>query len=119
MSKYTFVTKSTQLNPTPFSKPIPSSTSYYQISLHPNPKTKLYHIRKFKIDENDNITKMKEYNVPKSQYEQLIKSKKPHQYKLFSVLNLNNTNYPQKGDILLLKSNILSNPTSYTGYASF
>lgn len=119
MSKYTFVTKSTQLNQTPFLRPSPSITSYYQIALHPNPKTKLYHIRKFKIDENDNITKMSEYNVQKSQYEQLIKSKKPHQYKLFSVLDLKNTNYPQKGDILMLKSNILASSTSYTGYASF
>ena len=117
MSNYTFITKSTQPD-TPFLV-TPSTTSFYQISLYPNPSTKLHHIRKFKIDGNDNITSVSNHYLKKSQYEQLIKNKKPNTYKQYSVFDLKQTNYPNKGDILMLKSNILSSPSNYTGYAPF
>ena len=91
--------------------------SFYQIAIHQHPLTKLYHIRKFKIDENDNIINLSEYNIKKLHYDKLLTQKKNNEYKLYSVYNLNSVNYPTKSDILLLKSNILSTNNTYTGYA--
>jgi hypothetical protein len=116
MTTYKFITKLNQ-HESPFMTPLASQTSFYQIALHPNPKNKLYHVRKFKIDENDNISSMSEYNIPKNKYEQLIKSKKQNEYKQYSVFDLKSVGYPQRGDVLLLKSNILSSGNNYTGFA--
>jgi hypothetical protein len=119
MSTYTFVTKQEGAGfflPTPVE---PSNTSFYQMALYSNPKTKLYHIKRFMVDENDNIIDMKNYNIEKEKYDKIVKYKKPNQYKLYSVFDLKNVGYPSKGDILVLKSNILASNNSYTGYASF
>lgn len=115
MTTYKFITKHNQHELSPSIPDI----SFYQISLHPHPKTKLHNIRKFKIDNDDNITSMSEHNITKLQYEQIIKQKKPHEYKQYSVYNLKNVTYPQRGDILLLKSNILSVNNNYSGFAPF
>ena len=115
MTTYKFITKyNTQEEPTQ-----ENELSFYQIAMFPYPKTDLYHIRKFKIDHENNITKMTEHNVKQKHYELILKQKKKNEYKLYSVYNLSTTPYPCKGDILFLKSNILANNNSYTGYAQF
>lgn len=115
MATYHFITKQNDQQFTPPQQ----LQSFIQIALFPHPKTKLYHVRKFKIDEGGNVIKMMEYNIIKGQYEKLIKQKKPNEYKQYSVYSLKNIEYPSRGDILLLKSNILSTNSSYSGYASF
>ncbi len=115
MTTYKFITK---LNPQDDIIQ-ENETSFYQIAMFPYPKTNLYHIRKFKINSEHNITKMTEHNVKQKHYDLLLKQKKNNEYKLYSVFNLSTTPYPCKGDILLLKSNILSNNANYSGYANF
>lgn len=116
MATYKFITKYNQEENTSSQQ---SYLSFYQIALHAHPQTHLHHIRKFIIDENDNIIKMSEYNIKHRYYEQLLKRKKNNEYKQYSVYNLSTVGYPQRGDILLLKSNILSVNNLYTGYAQF
>ena len=116
MTTYKFITKYNQHEQPML--PI-SQTSFYQIAAHPHPKNNLYHVRKFIIDGDDNIIKMSEYNIKQKHYDQLIKQKKSHEYKQYSVYNLTNVGYPNRGDILLCKSNILSVNNTYTGFASF
>lgn len=115
MTTYKFITKQNQDEQ--YCKP--TQTSFYQIALYPNPKNNLHHVRKFIIDESDNIVRMSEYHIKPKYYEQLLKQKKTNEYKQYSVYNLETVGYPQRGDILLLKSNILSVNNTYTGFAPF
>ncbi len=116
MATYKFITKSNQQDEQIQEE---NEMSFYQIATFPYPKTNLYHVRKFKINSENNITKMTEHNVKQKHYDLLLKQKKNNEYKLYSVYNLSTTAYPCKGDILLLKSNILSNNTNYSRYANF
>lgn len=117
MSSYTFITRQNQDS---FDKPQSTPTkSYYQIAQFPHQTTKLYHIKKFKIDDGHNIVKVTEHNVKKQHWEQLQKQKKTNEYKLYSVYTLKNVPNPNGSDIQMLMSNMLSNNTNYTGFASF
>ena len=115
MTTYKFITKQNQDD----DNNVKTRTSFYQIALYANPKTNLRHVRKFIIDESDNIIKMSEYNIKQKYYEQLLKQKKTHEYKQYSVYDLGTIGYPQRGDVLLLKSNILSGGGPVYGFAPF
>lgn len=112
MAKYTFVTKQNQDS---FNIPIPTSTkSYYQMAQFSNQTTKLYHVKKFKIDTTHTILKVTDHNIKKSQWEQLQKQKKINEYKLFPVYSLKTIPPPSGSDIHLLMSNMLSSNNDFT-----
>ena len=93
--------------------------SFLQIASFPNPKTKLYHVRRFIIDGKNEFAGIKEYFLSKRRYDKLLQRKKKNQYKLYSVYNLNIINYPCMSDILMLKSDILGSNYDYYGFAPF
>lgn len=97
----------------------PSSKSFLQVANFPNPKTKLYHIRKFVIDGDNTLTSYKDYFLNKSTYDKLLNKKKNNEYKLYAVHDLNTVSYPTQSDILVLKSDILSCNYDYYGEAPF
>ena len=112
MSKYKFVNSFDE--PEPCQEP---NISFYQIAAFADLQTKLYHIRKFTINHNNEFVSVKNHHVNKRTYMKLIKHKKNNEYKLFSVYDLNQVAYPTLSDILLLKSDILSTNYDYYGYA--
>lgn len=114
MSTYKFVNNFDKLD-----QPIETQLSFIQIASFPNPKTKLYHIRRFIIDQNNEFAGIKEYFLNKRKYDKLLQRKKGNQYKLYSVYNLNIINYPCMSDILMLKSDILGSNYDYYGFAPF
>jgi hypothetical protein len=114
MSTYKFVKT--------FDEPIEQDNtqlSFIQVASFPNPKTNLYHVRRFIVNQNNEIIGIKEYFLSKKRYDRLLQRKKRNQYKLYSVYNLNVVNYPCASDILMLKSNILGSDYNYSGFAPF
>ena len=114
MSKYKFVNSFDE--PEPCNEP---NISLYQIAAFADPKTNLYHARRFTINYNNEFVSVKNHYINKRMYRKLLKVKKNNEYKLFSVYDLENVGYPSLSDILLLKSDILSTNYDYYGYAPF
>jgi|688.fasta_scaffold636774_1 hypothetical protein len=112
--KYKFVSS--------FDKPediIVSTASFLQIASFPNPKNKLYHIKKFIINQNNEFIDAKEYFLNKNKYEKLLKIKRKNEYKLYAVYDLNTVNVPSLSDILMLRSTILGSDHYNYGFAPF
>lgn len=95
------------------------NTSFYQLCSFANPNNNLYNARKFIINEKNEITSVKDFKLTKKQFEKLLKIKKPHQYKSYPTYTFKQVEYPSMGDILMLKSDILSTSHNYTGFAPF
>lgn len=97
-------------------KPEIKMESYYQICMFPNKDNK-FMVRKFTINGKNDFDKVKIYEVSRKLVDKLIKSKKKHQYKLYSTSDIKLVEYPKLADINLLKSDILNNHYNYSGYA--
>ena len=93
--------------------------SFYQIASFCNPKTHTYHIRRFIVNDNNEFVNIRDHYIDKRRYHKLLKIKKPNQYKVYSVYDLNNINYPSMGDVLGAKSSMISSNTDYYGAAPF
>lgn len=98
---------------------VETTTRFLQIAAFPNPKTGLYQIRRFHVNQNNEFVNVKDYFISKSKYGKLLQKKKNNEYKLYSVYDLNQVKYPCKSDILLLKSDILGADYNYYGSAPF
>lgn len=90
---------------------------YYQICVHPHPKTGRYCMRKFVIDGNDKFIAIEQYKLSEKIYKKFFKMKKPHEYKCISAYDLDNTEYPKFQEVRTAKSDILSNSYGYSGFA--
>lgn len=84
-------------------------TDYYQICAFRNPKNDKFHMRKFVLDEKDNIMSVREYYLSERKCKQFFKTKNEHQYRCYPSYDLDNVNYPVMGDILAAKSPLLAN----------
>jgi hypothetical protein len=115
MSKYKFVTNLNE-DPHPKNSDI---ISFYQICTFPHPKNKMYNVRRFSINSNNEFAAIKNSFLSKSRLERFLKSKKNNQYAMYSTYDLNYVKYPTLSDILLLKSDILSNQYKHYGAAPF
>lgn len=93
--------------------------NFYQLASFMDPKKCRFHIRKYKINDNNEFVSIKEYYLPKKIYEKLIKSKRPNSYKMYTVYNLSIVNHPTLSDILTAKSSMLENNNYYYGAAPF
>ncbi len=98
---------------------ITQTKSFLQIANFPNSKTKLYHVRKFIINDDNEFVNVKDYFLNKHTYDKLFNIKKKHEYKLYAVYDLNTVDYPTMADILALKSDILGANYNYYGFAPF
>lgn len=98
---------------------IPGYSGYYQIAYYMNPETDLYHVRKFLIDDNNNIVNVTNVGLTKKQYKKFIKMISINQYKQYPVYSLDMVEYPTTSDFLVSKSTILNNNFSYSGYSPF
>ena len=94
-------------------------SSFYQIASFSHPKTGKYHVRRFVINNNNEFLNVRDHNLDKKQYYKLLKRKKPNEYKMYSVYNLNSVNYPVLGDILAAKSSMLATNCDYYGAAPY
>ena len=112
MSKYKFVQSFDEKTPCP-----EPNIHFYQIAAFANPKTKLYHVRRFAINYNNEFVSSRNHYINKRTFDKLLKKKKNNEYKLFSVYDLADVDFPVLSDILLLKSDILSTNYDYYGYA--
>lgn len=92
---------------------------FYQICTFPDPYTKKFHMRKFIINHRNEFANVKEFNLSKKQCKKFFAIKKQHEYKCYPVYSLENINYPNLGEILGSKSDILNNEYDYTGFAPF
>jgi len=95
------------------------TSNFLQIAEFMHPKTKHHHVRKFTINQSNEVINMKDYYLNKSKYERLLKKKKPNEYKLYSVYSLNDVNHPNASHILAMKSSILQTNHDYYGFAPF
>lgn len=93
--------------------------SFYQISSFANPKNGKYHLRRFIINNDNQFVNIKEYQLEKKYFDKFIRKKKSNEYRMYSVYDLSNVNYPSLSDVLLLKSDTLKNNYNYYGYAPF
>jgi hypothetical protein len=93
--------------------------TFYQICYFSNPNTGKYHIRKFVINSDYIIKKVKNYKITKSIYNKLLHKKRDHEYKMYSTYDLDNVKWINPSDILISKSEILGNDYSYSGFAPF
>lgn len=93
--------------------------NFYQLASFADPKTCKYHIRRYKVNDNNEFVSIKEYHLPKRLYQKLIKSKRPNSYKMYTVYNLNIVNHPTMSDILTAKSSMLDINSYYYGAAPF
>lgn len=92
-------------------------TRFYQICIFKNKKSDKYHIRRYIIDENNNLFDIKENKLNDKQYSKLFTLRKPHEYKLYSTYTLEDIEHVNVSDILLANSDILSNNYDYSGFA--
>lgn len=93
---------------------------FYQLATYPNPKrSKKFHMRKFIINGKNEFQDVQEYYLTRNQYDRFIKSKKCHEFKAYSVYDLENVSYPTMADIQTAKSDIICNEYDYTGFAPF
>ncbi|ARF09805.1 hypothetical protein Indivirus_3_54 [Indivirus ILV1] len=93
------------------------NVNFYQIAAFADLETKLYHVRKFTINCSNEFISVRNHNISQRSLDKLIKLKKNNEYKLFPVYDLNYVDYPSLSDILLLKSDMLSNNYYHYGYA--
>lgn len=96
-----------------------TTKSFLQIASFEHPKNKLYHVRKFNINETNEFVNIKEYHVSKNKHNRLLRKKNKNEYKLYSVYSLNDVDYPNMSDILAMKSDILQSKYNYYGSAPF
>jgi hypothetical protein len=96
-------------------------TFFYQIGSCKDPETQTYPMRKFIIDPESNEFKdVRTHNLTSRQNKKFYSLYKPHEYRRYSVNNLNSIDYPSFHDINTVRSSILNNNSSYTGaYAPF
>jgi hypothetical protein len=94
----------------------PGYIDFFQVSLFMNKKKK-YHLKRFTLDSNNRFRSIKEYYLSTEQMDKFYKLKNQNSYKVFSTYNLNDISYPTSGDICLARSPILSQNTTYDGFA--
>ncbi|CAH6421464.1 Hypothetical protein KVN_LOCUS279 [uncultured virus] len=92
---------------------------FYQICSFPDQFTNKYHMRKFVINSENEYIAINDYHLNKKQCKKFFSIKKSHEYKCYPSYNLDEINYPNISDILLLKSDLLSNDYDYSGFAPF
>lgn len=90
---------------------------FYQVAAFADLQTNKYHIRRFTINHNNEFIDVKDRDISKRMFDKFLKYKKSNQYKLYPVYDLNYVDMPEISDILLLKSDLLSNH-DYAGYAT-
>ena len=123
-SKYVFTTSQSQNNydysmsQTPNNKK--NFTFFYQITTCKDLQTNTYQMRKFVLDSDNNFSKITKYNLTPKQYKKFFTLYKPHEYKMYSVIDLNLIKYPSFFDINTANSAILTKNYDYSGnYAPF
>lgn len=92
--------------------------NYYQICTYKD-KADKYAVRKFIINQKNEIISQQIMKASKDQAEKLMNNLKLYQYKCFPAYDFKHISYPNVNDVLQLKSPILSNDVDYTGFAKF
>lgn len=92
---------------------------YFQICSFKNPNTNKYCVRKFVIDSNNNIVRVKNYWYNSKQCKQLMESRMSNTYKCLPMFDLVDAAYPIMADIIGARSKILSQDYDYSGFAPF
>ena len=93
--------------------------SFYQVASFINPKTQKYHVRRFVINNDNEFVNVRDHYINKKMYDKLFSVKKPNQYKIYSVYDLNSINYPSMGEVLGAKSSMIVSNSDYYGPANF
>lgn len=112
MATHTFVTS--------FEEPIQEieqTTSIYQIATFSNPNTGFHHIRKLKVNQNNEFVDVTNHFVSENRYKKLINKIGPNRCKYYSVYDLNSVAYPNFAEVMTAKSDIIQMSDSY--FASF
>lgn len=94
-------------------------TLYFQVATFQNPKNMTYHVRRFMINDKNEFKSVKDYYLTKKQYERFLQKRKPNEYKIYSVYDLDMIKRPTLADILTTKSSMLSTDVNYYGAAPF
>ena len=92
---------------------------YYQICTFSNPKNNKYHLRRFSINNENDIVKSADFGLSKQQYKKFLSVKKQNEYKCISAYDCDMIDKPNLSDILIAKSDMISNNNMYYGYATF
>lgn len=92
---------------------------FYQVCTFPNPESDKYHLRKYVIGQDNQFLKVEEYKLTKRQYRKFLKTKSSNCYKAYPMYNLDNVGAPHPGELLAMRSEIISSSHNYTGYAPF
>ena len=92
---------------------------YFQLCSFKNPKTNKHHVRKFVINNNNDIMQVKNYWYNSKQCKQLMKMRNQNQYKCLPMYDLVDAQYPMMADIIAARSKILSRDFDYSGFAPF
>lgn len=100
-------------------EPIINNKTFLQIATFPNSKTKLFHVRKFTINNDNQFIGIKDYYINLCTYNKLLNKRRRNEYKLYAVYDLNTVDVPSLSDIFILKSDILGTDYNYYGSAPF
>lgn len=117
--KFQFITAEDADNFTGTMDSVGGVCMYYQVTTFPNPKTNRYHVRKFVINESNEFVSIKDYYLSTKTRDRLTETKRPSQYKLFNVYNLETVVYPNMNDIMVARSDLVKSDADFTGFASF
>jgi hypothetical protein len=100
---------------------IPSTKyKFYQVCTFVNPSTGKHRVRRFILDGDGNYAAaIEERDISPKLFQLFIKEKKPNEYKLYNVYDLNYVSHPTMGEIMIAQSPILATDSDYSGYAQF
>jgi len=82
--------------------------TFYQVCHFENPETKKYEIKKYFVNQNNEIVNFKFFKLDKNEHDKFIKLKPPNKYKLYSVYSLSMIKNPTLDDIETSRSRILN-----------
>uniref|UniRef100_A0A6C0EEX9 Uncharacterized protein n=1 Tax=viral metagenome TaxID=1070528 RepID=A0A6C0EEX9_9ZZZZ len=94
-------------NPDMCYNPDPQKSSYYQICGIKNKLTNDYTVRKFIINEKQDIIKVFTKEYSKAKLKKFIKNAPRHKYRIYPTNDLNVIEYPDAGTLLNSQSSLL------------
>ena len=92
---------------------------YYQLCSFVNPWTNKYKIKRFIINEKNEILNIQEGEMNQKQYDRFVLDHKPNEYKIYNAYDLNYIPMPHMGEISVAQSPLFQDEADYTGFAKF
>lgn len=97
----------------------PRYSFYYQVCYYINPESNLHDVKKYVINEDNDIISVSNFGLTKKQYKKFKMGMPLNKYKLYPTFDLNTTPKPSKSEFVMSKSSMINNNYDYSGFAPF